>query len=403
LWVPNERFAGGMTTLGPEGEESALELYENAPCGYLSTRQDGVITRINSTLLGWLGRSAEDVVGKVAFSELLTVGGRIYYETHLAPLLQMQGKVSSIALDLRVADKRTLPILLTASVRPGPDGRPALVHMAVLEAGDRRAYERELLYARQAADANAERLAKLVTDLQRSLLPPSLTRVPGLVTASHYHPASALEVGGDFYDLFPLPDRRWGFVLGDVCGKGVDAAAITSRARYTLRASTAHDPDPSVALSLLNTILVQEQQGSVVQFCTVILGVLTPGTSGFTATIASGGHPDPLLLRPDGNNGYLPLARGPIVGAFGNATYSSSTHDLLPGDTLLLFTDGIIEARTDKSGGRYGPEDLLAFATAQTPTDAPHLVTAITELLAGFGDGIDDDIALLALTIAPPP
>ncbi len=385
---------------GPE-QESASELYENAPCGHLSTRPDGVITRINATLLGWLGRTAEEVIGKVAFSELLTVGGRIYYETHLAPLLHMQGKVSSIALDLRTADRGTLPILITAVAKSGPDGRPALVHLAILAAGERRAYELELLQARQVADANSERLSKLVNDLQRSLLPPSLPRVPGLITAAHYHPASISEVGGDFYDLFPLPGRRWGFVLGDVCGKGVEAAAITSRARYTLRASTAHDPDPSVALSLLNTILVQEQQGFDVQFCTVILGVLTQRESGFTATIASGGHPDPLLLRADGHCDYLPLARGPIVGAFDKATYASSTHDLLPGDTLLLFTDGIIEARTDMSGGRYGLQDLLAFTAARTPIQAPYLVAAITDLLAGFGDGIDDDTALLALTVSP--
>ncbi|MDT7668009.1 MAG: phosphoserine phosphatase RsbU/P, partial [Pseudonocardiales bacterium] len=91
-------------------EDSAEDLYEHAPCGYLSTLLDGRIAKINATLLGWLGYSRETLVGHRRFSDLLTVGGRLYHETHFAPLLRMQGEVSGVALELRTADGGRLPV-----------------------------------------------------------------------------------------------------------------------------------------------------------------------------------------------------------------------------------------------------------------------------------------------------
>ena len=109
----------------------------------------------------------------------------------------------------------------------------------VFDAHDRRAYERELLRARQDADRERERVQRLATVLQRSLLPPQLPTIAGIDTAAYYHPASLDEVGGDFYDLFPVSRNTWGFFLGDVCGKGAMAAALTSLIRYTLRTAAA--------------------------------------------------------------------------------------------------------------------------------------------------------------------
>ncbi|GFN00954.1 hypothetical protein Sfulv_57640 [Streptomyces fulvorobeus] len=191
-------------------EDSAEDLYENAPCGYLSTLLDGQIAKVNGTLLRWLGYRREDLVGRRHFSDLLTIGGRLYHETHFSPLLRMQGEVSGIALELKAADGTRLPVLVTSTVKQDSAGNPLLIRTTLLDARDRRAYERELLRARQEADHERARLQRLTTTLQRTLLPPALVPVPGLDVAAHFHFASSDEVGGDFYDLFPLAAGRWG-------------------------------------------------------------------------------------------------------------------------------------------------------------------------------------------------
>lgn len=276
-------------------EDSAEDLYEHAPCGYLSTLLDGQIAKVNTTLLDWLGYERGDLVGRKHFSDLLSVGGRLYHETHYAPLLRMQGEISGIALELKAADGSRLPVLVTSTVKTGSDGQPLLIRTTVFDARDRRAYETELLRARQEAEREREHLKRLNATLQKTLLPPALANVPGLNVAAHYHIASADEVGGDFYDLFPLAAGTWGLFLGDVCGKGAAAAAVTSLARYTLRAAAVYDPDPAAVLGNLNTVLNHEYSGTDPRFCTVIFGLLTPygDQGGFRVTLASGGHPPP--------------------------------------------------------------------------------------------------------------
>jgi sigma-B regulation protein RsbU (phosphoserine phosphatase) len=236
-------------------EDSAEDLYEHAPCGYLSTLLDGTIAKINTTLLGWLGYERDDVVGHRRFSDLLTVGGRLYHETHFAPLLRMQGELGGVAFEMKTATGTRLPVLVTSTLKTGTDGQAQLIRTTVFDASDRRAYERELLRARDEAERERDRVQRLARTLQQTLLPPALSEVPGMEVAAYYHPASADEVGGDFYDLFPLTEDTWGFFLGDVSGKGAAAAVVTSLARYTLRAAAVHDPDPTIALATLNTVL----------------------------------------------------------------------------------------------------------------------------------------------------
>jgi PAS domain S-box-containing protein len=136
-------------------EETAEELYEDAPCGYLSTALDGTIQRANRTFLGWTGYAAEDIVGRKRFYDLLPPGAKIYYETHYAPLLQMQGAVREIALELVRADASRLPVLVNATTRQDDSGRAQSVRITVFDASDRRRYEQELLEARTAAEARA--------------------------------------------------------------------------------------------------------------------------------------------------------------------------------------------------------------------------------------------------------
>ncbi|MFG2780277.1 PP2C family protein-serine/threonine phosphatase [Streptomyces prunicolor] len=387
-------------------EDSAEDLYEHAPCGYLSTLLDGTIAKINTTLLDWLGYDHGDLVGRRTFSDLLTVGGRLYHETHFGPLLRMQGEVSGIALELKALDGTRLPVLVTSTVKTGGDGRPLLIRTTVFDARDRRAYETELLRARKEAELEREELKRLNATLQQTLLPPTLVNVPGLDVAAHYHVASTDMVGGDFYDLFPLSAGTWGLFLGDVCGKGAAAAAVTSLARYTLRAAAVYDPDPAAVLSNLNTVLHHEYNGHDPRFCTVVFGLLTPegDRGGFRITLASGGHPPALLLRADGSADQVHTPGGQLIGVLSDAHIATATVHLAAGDTLLLHTDGLTEAHPDgtRGGGRYGDEALLDFVRALAPTTASHTVAAIRDLLDTFGTGVDDDTAVLAINVPRP-
>ncbi|WP_103512999.1 PP2C family protein-serine/threonine phosphatase [Streptomyces sp. SM13] len=385
-------------------EDSTEELYEQAPCGYLSTLMDGTIAKINTTLLDWLGLDRSRVVGRMRFADLLTVGGKLYHETHFAPLLRMKGEVNGIAMDIKAPGRQRMPVLVTSKVKTSDDGEPLLIRTTVFDARDRRAYEAELLRGRKAAEearqqseADRARLQEALAVLQQSLLPTALPVVPGLEAGSYYHTASPDLLGGDFYDLFPLDAGRWAFFLGDVCGKGPQAAAVTSLARYTLRAAALHDPDPITALTTLNTVLNERYARGEGRYCTAIFGVLQPGDSHVSVHLASGGHPPALIQRADGSADYLPTPGGLLIGVLPRAPFSAAHARLLPGDTLLLYTDGLTEARTGPERELYGDDALLAFTSAQPPAGPQALITALSELLASFGDGLDDDTALLAL------
>ncbi|MFI1911473.1 PP2C family protein-serine/threonine phosphatase [Streptomyces microflavus] len=389
-------------------EDSAEELYEQAPCGYLSTLMDGTIAKINTTLLDWIGLERSRVVGRMRFTDLLTVGGKLYHETHFAPLLQMKGEVSGIALDIKGAAGRK-PVLVTSKVKTSEDSEPLLIRTTVFDARDRRAYEMELLRGRQVAEearrqaeADRVRLQEALAVLQQSLLPAELPEVPGLEAAAYYHTASPDLLGGDFYDLFPLDTGRWAFFLGDVCGKGPQAAAVTSLARYTLRAAALHDRDPITMLTTLNTVLHDRYASGDGRYCTAIVGVLEPDGDHVDVHLASGGHPSALIQRANGSADYLPTPGGLLIGILPQAPFTDARTRLLPGDTLLLYTDGLTEARTGPDRALYGDDALRTFTATQTPAGPKALITALAGLLAAFGDGLDDDTALLALGVPAP-
>ncbi len=146
--------------------ETTEELYESAPCGYLSTLPDGTIVRANQTFLTWIGMERQDLVGHKCFADLLSVGGRIFYETHFAPLLQMQGFINEIAFDLTCADGRPLPVLANTVQKRDAAGRPIVNRITVFNAADRRKYERELLLARQKAEQATQELRRLNETLE---------------------------------------------------------------------------------------------------------------------------------------------------------------------------------------------------------------------------------------------
>jgi sigma-B regulation protein RsbU (phosphoserine phosphatase) len=388
-------------TPGPVLSESAEDLYENAPCGYIVARPDRGIIEVNATLLAWLGHQRNTLIDK-PFTDLLAVGSRIHYETHFAPMLQLHGELTGITVDLVTAAGTRLPVFLTANIKSDTDGRPMLLRIVIHGAGERHSYERELLDERQRVERERARVQVFARTLQRSLLPPMLSPPEGLDASAHYHPASADDVGGDFYDLFPLTHDKWAFFIGDVSGKGAGAAAVTSLTRYTLRAAAVFDANPEAVLQNLHTVLSQEFRDTVNQFATVIFGVLTPHDGEFGIELASAGHLPPLLLGADGGARYVDTIGGQPVGIPMEPKFAAARIRLGPGDTLVLYTDGLTEARIGDGAERYDYYGaLLEFAAAQAPTTASAIVASIKSLLDGFGSGVEDDVAVLALGVPP--
>ncbi|HEV3000104.1 MAG TPA: PAS domain-containing protein [Solirubrobacteraceae bacterium] len=257
----------------------------------------------------------------------------------------------------------------------------------------------ELLAARAALSVENARLyeqhAHIARTLQRSLLPPALPDVPGLELAARYRAAGDQnEVGGDFYDVFRGADDTWTLLIGDVAGKGPEAAAVTSLTRHTLRAMTLRGAGARECLHLLNDALLREPAVGG-RFCTTLYARVCPQDDGrVTMTLATGGHLPPRVLRADGTVERLDL-RGAIVGGLRNPKFAECDEELRPGDVLLLFTDGVTELRgRDPGAGERMLDALLAEHAGAGPAE---LVEAIEQRVVALQGGEPrDDIALLA-------
>ena len=275
-----------MTTQLPE--DSAEDLFEHAPCGYLSTLPDGTIVRVNRTFEAWTGLRREDLVGAKRFQDLLSPGGRIYHETHYAPLLRMQGSVREIAVEIVRADGTRLAALINSVQHNDEQGRPRGIRTTVFDATDRRRYEDELLRARRQEQETAH-------ELSRSLLSGSLPAAPGLEIGVAYHPAErGLEVGGDWYDAFWLDaGDTVGLVIGDVVGRGIGAAATMGQLRSAVRALASTGLPPGRLLDALDAYAERHEVG---QMTTLIYAQLGLGSR--RLRYACAGHPPPLILGP---------------------------------------------------------------------------------------------------------
>jgi hypothetical protein len=249
------------------------------------------------------------------------------------------------------------------------------------------------------AVVNAElysRERRIATTLQRSLLPGTLPTVHGLSAAVRFCPAGeGIEVGGDFYDIFPARDD-WAAVIGDVCGKGPEAASVTALARHTLRAAAAFEHRPSRVLSLLHRAL-RDQRGDG-RFCTVAYAHLEVVPRGVRMTLACGGHPLPLVVRADGT--VEPVGElGTLLGADLDTEpeLNEVTVELGEGDALVLYTDGVTEVRRSRREV-FGHADLagLLSTCAGLPPDA--VAERIEQaVLTAAENRPRDDIAILVL------
>jgi sigma-B regulation protein RsbU (phosphoserine phosphatase) len=378
-------------------DDDVVDLYENAPCGYLSTLPDGTIVKVNETFLRMSGYARTDLVGTKRFEQLLSPGARVYHETHFAPMLRMQGSVREIAVDVVTADGRRLPVLVNAVLKSDDRGAPVAIRTAVFDATERREYERELLRARDAARASEAHARELAATLQASLIPPDPPSIAGLDVAAAYRPAgTGDEVGGDFYDVFENARGDWAVVLGDVCGKGAAAATVTALARYTVRAAAVRSRRPRTVLGLLNDALLR--QGSE-RFCTVVYARFRMDRARTRITVGSGGHWLPLRVSAAGD--VQEIGRpGVVLGVFESVHLDESTVELAPGDSVVFFTDGVVEAR--RGDDMFGPERLVSLLAAHAGQSAGDITAAVVDAALEFQEGLPlDDIAVVVVRVPP--
>ena len=294
--------------------------------------------------------------------------------------------------------------------------------LSMITQGDRRLDDADLQLAEQLAVRagtaidNARLFAersRVARSLQASLLPPSLPAIPGLELGARYAPAGeGVEVGGDFYDAFALEGGRWLLVVGDVRGKGVDAAAVTGLARHTIRSIALFQPRPSTILAHLNRVLLSAESDRAAalhpfqdpaweltepRFCTVAVALVQPQADGADVVVCSGGHPLPLVARADGTVEAVGRP-GTLLGASPEVELHEVDVHLGRGDALVCFTDGIVERHQGRSFfEEQGIAGVLADAAG---ADAATLAARIEQEARNlFADEPHDDMAVLVLRV----
>lgn len=230
--------------------------------------------------------------------------------------------------------------------------------------------------------------------LQERLLPKHLPAIPGVGVAARYLPAgNILRAGGDFYDLFEMDDGSWKAVIGDVCGKGPEAAALMGFVRFTTRAVSRQDTKPSEALVKLNRALLEELEVGKGEFCTAAVVRIRPNDEGVRLTVAVAGHPLPLIVRANGEVEEAGIP-GTLLGMFEEINISDQIVDLHPGDSLVMLTDGVLDAGRDQGWESEVIPKLLADSGGMSP-DA--IADRIKEAVSALDDRRTDDVAVLVL------
>lgn len=364
----------------------------DALCGYLEVGTDGVVTAANAEFLRLADRAADDVIGTRTLAGLLPVGDRIYFETHFRPTLQMHGEVREIALELVRPDGTKIPVLVNADL--GTSDGEQVMRTVVFEARDRRRYEKELLRARRGAEEAEAKARSLAQTLQQTFIPATLPDIKGLEIAGAYRPAGdGSEVGGDFYDVFQVQSGEWIVAVGDVSGKGVEAAVVTSFVRHTLRAVAVQLDDPSQIIRALNSAMLAHASD---RFCTLAVLRLIREDDHWLVTISSGGHPLPVLVTAAGEISEIGPA-GSLVGVLTQPRLADARYVLSVGDSLVIFTDGVTEAR--REAGQFGVDGILSVLEHGVAS-AAEVTEALLERVLDFQAGeARDDIAIVSLVV----
>jgi PAS domain S-box-containing protein len=240
-----------------------------------------------------------------------------------------------------------------------------------------------------------EERSRVARVLQASLLPPSLPHIDGARLAARYVAAEeSTDVGGDFYDVFDAGYRAWAVTIGDVCGRGPQAATVTGLVRHTVRSLALTERDPGRVLGSLNAVLNRDLEDPGL-FCTVCYGMLRSRADGLHLRLASGGHPPPIIIRHDGRLEDVRCA-GLMLGPFENGSWQTCTATLRPGDTAVFYTDGVSEAQRD--GVQFGDHAFQDALSALARADPQLIADTITEAANAFAGGAShDDMAVLVV------
>ncbi len=346
-----------------------------------------------------ISRSLEDVHPEAgSLPETVHDTGRSVLEAHISDLdalggdgrgLPICGVIEASSLMCVPIDdgERTLGALtLTLSGEQGPFD---LMDLGLVE----RVARNLALVIR--AGRRYRRRAVVAERLRAGLLPRELPAIPGTEVAGRHHPATRdTGFGGDFYEVFPFGEC-WGLVLGDVCGKGDDAAAVTATARHGIRLLARWNTKPAEILSMMNEALIDEGR-----FVTAVMVCAERRDKGVTLTLGSAGHPPAVVIRRDGpirtaSGGGIPL------GLFGDDfEVGVETIDLDPGDTLFLYSDGVPEV-SNTARARFGHERLLEVLAAHAEEPVAEMTLAVEQALLDFcGGDLRDDVSMLALRVA---
>lgn len=248
-------------------------------------------------------------------------------------------------------------------------------------------------------DRMFRRRTEIADSLQASLLPREVPEIPGVEIAAAYASATeGLEVGGDFYDVYRIPGG-WGTAIGDVCGKGEEAAAVTAAARHAIRVLAHWNADPAQVLRQANELMLAEEYDG--RFVTACVAHFRWHDDGLKVTIASAGHPGPALVRPDGRVRMLPGGGMPL-GLFPDAEPGTHEIELGQGDLVFLFTDGVTEARSPEMA--YFEDRLTDELAALASRPPAEIVAGLQSLVVEFSlNDLRDDMTMLALRVGDRP
>jgi len=364
-------------------EARMISIVEGAPDCVIGMDSLGRITGFNRAAEATFGYRRHEVVGQLLADLIIPASMRERHRRGLAELLATG--------DGPILNRR---IEVSALRRDGSEF-PVELTVTRVTAGDPPIFSgfvRDITSTRQtAADlaGSLERLAHIARTLQTSLLPPVLPEIEGIELAAAFQAVGdGYEVGGDFYDAFELSDGTWALTLGDVCGKGSEAAVLTALARYTLRAAAMRSRDPAAVLGVLNEAIHRQHPD---QFCTAVYATLDPVTG--TVELAVGGHPHPLVLTAAGQVTAVGTS-SPLLGPYETWEGSTDIITLGPGDMLVFYSDGVSEARSGR--GFFGDDRLAATLRTATGLPAAAAVRLLETNALSFAGQLNDDLAVLA-------
>ena len=385
-------FAARLTSKGQELSASRARLDALAGANVIGTiaGRDDRVTEANRTFLDMLGLPDSAVVrGDLSYLDL-TPPEWHPLDAAKAAEMREKGRLEPYQKEYLHADGSRVPVMIGGAALSA-DPFQWIVFVVDLGA------ERE---AEVAVERANERLRELLAEqrrisdvLQRSLLPATLPDIKGLqLHADYWSESIGLRAGGDFYDVFEIADGRWGVLIGDVCGKGVEAAAVTATARHTARAAAMHMREPHAVLQWVHEAV---EANPLDTFCTVAFAALAVDGNGYRLDVCLGGHPPGLLCHPDGSVESLGEP-GTLLGML-PPSVTTTSHRLGPGDLALFYTDGV----TDSPGAEaMAADDLSTWLCDQRDRPTEQIGRALRDELARRRPGgFRDDIATVVLRV----